>query len=119
MEAPRKLCSPYPYLFFQNLTKETIQIPIQLQCHYHSLSLLLAAVSIPPERTGIASRSIISLCMNELIASNDAVVRDLIATFAYSKRRVALAACNAVMDLSTALFGRRRLVEVSPIECLM
>lgn len=60
-----------------------------------------------------------SLRMNEVIASDDGVVRALISALACLKRRVALAACNAVLDLSTTSFGRQRLVEVSAIECLM
>lgn len=78
-------------------------------------------------RSGIASRaaeivgaaSILSLRMNEVIASDYGVVRALISALLCSKRTVALAACNAVLDLSTTSFGRQRLAEVSAIQHLM
>lgn len=57
--------------------------------------------------------------MNEVIASDDEVLRALISALACSKRMVALAACNAVLDLSTTSFGRQSLVEFSAIERLM
>ncbi|KAG6589672.1 Bifunctional lysine-specific demethylase and histidyl-hydroxylase NO66, partial [Cucurbita argyrosperma subsp. sororia] len=89
--------------------------------------LSLLPLLILSELQGIASRaaeivgaaSLLSLRMNEVIASADGVVRALISALACSKRRVALAACNAVMDLSTTSFGRESLVEFSAIERLM
>ncbi|XP_023515380.1 uncharacterized protein LOC111779552 [Cucurbita pepo subsp. pepo] len=89
--------------------------------------LSLLPLLILSERQGIASRaaeivgaaSLLSLRMNEVIASADGVVRALISALACSKRRVALAACNAVMDLCTTSFGRESLVEFSAIERLI
>lgn len=67
----------------------------------------------------MGAASLLSLRVNEEIASDDAVLKALISALACSNRTVALAACNAVLDLSTTSFGRRSLVEVSAIERLM
>lgn len=67
----------------------------------------------------MGAASLLSLRMNEVIASDDGLVRALISVLGCSKRRVALAACNAVLDLSTTSFGRQRLVEFSAIQRLM
>ncbi|KAL4035976.1 hypothetical protein IC575_004690 [Cucumis melo] len=83
--------------------------------------LSLLPLLILSERQGIAScaaeivgaASLLSLRTNEVIALDDGVVRALISVLGCSKRRVALAACNAVLDLSTTSFGRQRLVSAS------
>uniref|UniRef100_A0A9I9DEY0 Bifunctional lysine-specific demethylase and histidyl-hydroxylase n=1 Tax=Cucumis melo TaxID=3656 RepID=A0A9I9DEY0_CUCME len=89
--------------------------------------LSLLPLLILSERQGIAScaaeivgaASLLSLRTNEVIALDDGVVRALISVLGCSKRRVALAACNAVLDLSTTSFGRQRLVEFSAIQRLI
>ncbi|XP_038878779.1 uncharacterized protein LOC120070934 isoform X3 [Benincasa hispida] len=67
----------------------------------------------------VGSASLLSLRMNEVIALDDGVVRALISALACSKRMVALAACNALLDLSTTSFGRQSLVHFSAIQRLI
>lgn len=63
--------------------------------------------------------SIFSFEMNEQIALDDQIVRGLILAVRSSNKMVSLAACNAVLDLSTTSVGRERLIELSAVEHLM
>lgn len=67
---------------------------------------------------GVASLS--SLEINEQIAMDDEIIKGLEYILRnYSKRSVLMAACNAVLDLSTTSVGRLRLLEFSALESLM
>ncbi|KAJ9550851.1 hypothetical protein OSB04_014896 [Centaurea solstitialis] len=57
--------------------------------------------------------------MNEQIASDEEIVKGLIAGVASTRRSVSVAACNAVLDLLTTSVGRCRLLEFSAIDNLM
>ena len=76
---------------------------------------------------GIASRaaeivgkaSLLSLEMNEQIAKDGETLKALVSAMANRKRRVSLAACNAVLDLCTTSIGRQSLLDFSALEALM
>lgn len=76
---------------------------------------------------GIASRgaeiagaaSLLSLEMNEEIALDGETVRGLVSALASPKKRLAVAACNAVLDLGTTFIGRERLLQFRALEALM
>ncbi|XP_041999483.1 uncharacterized protein LOC121748957 isoform X2 [Salvia splendens] len=54
--------------------------------------------------------------MSEQIAAEDEIVKRLIALVRNSEREIAIAACNAVLDLSAASAGRQRLLDFRAIE---
>lgn len=60
-----------------------------------------------------------SLEMNERIAMDGETVKALVSALAHPKRRVTLAACNAVLDLCTTSIGRQCLLDFSSLEALM
>ncbi|PON42748.1 hypothetical protein TorRG33x02_335160 [Trema orientale] len=76
---------------------------------------------------GIASRgaeivgavSLLSLEMNQEIASDGETVKGLVSALASTKKRVSMAACNAVLDLGTTCFGREQLLHFCALEALM
>ena len=76
---------------------------------------------------GIASRgaeivgaaSLLSLEMNEEIASDGEIVKALVAALASPEKRVSMAACNAVLDLGTTCIGRERLLQFCSLQALM
>ncbi|KAL5549720.1 hypothetical protein UlMin_004951, partial [Ulmus minor] len=76
---------------------------------------------------GIASRaaeivgkaSLLSLEMNEQIAKDGETLKTLVSALANRKRRVSLAACNAVLDLCTTSIGRQSLLDFSTLEALI
>lgn len=63
--------------------------------------------------------SLASYEMNEQISMEDATVKSLISLLRSSKREISMAACNAVLDLSTTSIGRERLLEFNAIENLL
>lgn len=67
----------------------------------------------------MGAASILSFEMNEQIALDDDIVKCLILAVGASNKMVSLAACNAVLDLSTTSVGRERLLEFSAVEHLM
>lgn len=68
----------------------------------------------------MGAASLYSLEMNEQISLDDEIVKGLITVVGISeKKTVALAACNAVLDLSTTSIGRQRLLLFSALENLM
>ncbi|KAL6540762.1 hypothetical protein OROMI_024645 [Orobanche minor] len=67
----------------------------------------------------IGAASLASFDMNEKIALEDETVKGLISLLGSSKREVAIASCNAVLDISTTLVGRQRLLEFSAMENLI
>jgi len=69
------------------------------------------------EIVGLAS--LVSLEMNELVALDEGIVKGLILMLGSGKRKVSVAACNAVLDLSSTLIGRRSLLEFSALEWFM
>ncbi|KAK4392599.1 Bifunctional lysine-specific demethylase and histidyl-hydroxylase NO66 [Sesamum angolense] len=67
----------------------------------------------------IGAASLASIVMNEKIAEEGEIMKGLISLLGSSKRGTAMAACNALLDLSTTSSGRQRLVEFSAIENLL
>lgn len=64
----------------------------------------------------------LALCayeLNERIASDKEIMRALVTAVASRRKGVVMAACNAVLDLSTTLIGRERLRESSAVEKLL
>lgn len=59
-----------------------------------------------------------SLDANEGIASDGETVRAVVAALGSRSRRVAMAACNAVLDLAAGTLGRERLRESLAVEKL-
>lgn len=74
-------------------------------------------VSRSTEIAGAAS--IFSFEMNEQIALDGEIVKGLILAVGASNKMVSVAACNAVLDLSSTSIGRERLLEFSALEHLM
>ncbi|XP_035549242.1 uncharacterized protein LOC109008174 isoform X2 [Juglans regia] len=91
----------------------------------HILSLL--PFLLCSKRASITSRgaeivgmaSLFSLEMNERIAFDADIVKGLVSALASSKRSVLMAACNAVLDMSTTSVARERLLASSALESLM
>ncbi|KAL0334399.1 UNVERIFIED_CONTAM: hypothetical protein Sangu_1596100 [Sesamum angustifolium] len=81
------------------------------------LSLLPALLKFNLEIIGAASLA--SIVMNEKIAEEGEIMKGLISLLGSSKRGTAMAACNALLDISTTCNGRQRLVEFSAIENLL
>ncbi|GAB2267389.1 hypothetical protein Dimus_002374 [Dionaea muscipula] len=67
----------------------------------------------------VGAASLISFEMNEKLASDGEIVRALVPKVVNSETRVAMAACDAILDLSTTSLGRKRLLELSALEYLM
>ncbi|KAG6769371.1 hypothetical protein POTOM_025002 [Populus tomentosa] len=56
--------------------------------------------------------------MNELVALDVGRVKGLILMLVIRKRKLSVAACDAILDLSTTLIGRQRLLKFSALEKL-
>ncbi|CAK7345588.1 unnamed protein product [Dovyalis caffra] len=69
------------------------------------------------EIVGLAS--LVSLEMNELVALDEGMVKGVILMLGSGKRKLSVAACNALLDLSTTLIGRQKLLEFLALERLM
>ena len=67
----------------------------------------------------VGAASLFSIEMNEQIASDEEIVKGLITAVASSRKSVAMAACNAVLDLLTTSAGRCKLLDISAIDNLM
>lgn len=67
----------------------------------------------------VGAASLFSLEMNEQIALDGEIVKGLVSALGSSKRNVLMAACNAVLDMSTTSVARQRLLELSALESLM
>ncbi|GAB4838312.1 hypothetical protein Ancab_027842 [Ancistrocladus abbreviatus] len=67
----------------------------------------------------VGATSLISYEMNVKIASDDEIVNALVLKVVSTKRRVAMAACNAILDLSSSMVGRQRLLELSGLDYLL
>ncbi|KAL0428334.1 UNVERIFIED_CONTAM: Bifunctional lysine-specific demethylase and histidyl-hydroxylase NO66 [Sesamum latifolium] len=67
----------------------------------------------------MGAASLASIALNEKIAEEGETMKGLISQLGSSKREAAMAACNALLDLSTTSVGRQRLVEFSAIENLL
>uniref|UniRef100_A0A2P2MXR0 Bifunctional lysine-specific demethylase and histidyl-hydroxylase n=1 Tax=Rhizophora mucronata TaxID=61149 RepID=A0A2P2MXR0_RHIMU len=65
----------------------------------------------------VGAVSMLSLQMNERVVSDDETVKALISALGSPNRRVSMAACNALLDLSTTSVARRRLLEFSALDC--
>ena len=64
--------------------------------------------------------SLYSLELNEQIALDSEIVKGLVLALASSKkRRVLMATCNAVLDISTTPVARQCLLRFSTLESLM
>jgi hypothetical protein len=57
--------------------------------------------------------------MNELVALDVGTVKGLILMLVIRKRKLSVAACDALLDLSTTLIGRQRLLKFSALERLV
>ncbi|XP_072979010.1 uncharacterized protein [Typha angustifolia] len=95
---------PLPHAFLSLL-------PLLLTSSYSSVAALTAEV--------VGATVLHSLEANAMIASDGGVVKGLVWALGSRSRRVAKAACNAVMDLSTSPIGRERLREASAVDKLL
>ncbi|KAJ0031060.1 hypothetical protein Pint_13960 [Pistacia integerrima] len=86
-------------------------LPILLKSKYGTIVRLTAEV--------VGKASLLSLESNERIALDDEIVKALICLLGNSNRRVWIAACNAVLDLSTASLARQRLLKFSALYRLL
>lgn len=67
----------------------------------------------------VGAASLASFEMSEQIAAEDEIVKRLISLLRNSERKIAIAACNAVLDLSAVSVGRQRLLEFAATENFM
>lgn len=67
----------------------------------------------------VGAAALLSIDMNQMIASETGTVRGLINLLVSPMEGVTVAACNAVLDLSTTSFGRQQLLRLSATEKLM
>ncbi|CAL1371846.1 unnamed protein product [Linum trigynum] len=67
----------------------------------------------------LGAASLCSLETNEEIVMDAVVVRALIHALRSSRMNVSMAACNAILDLSTSSAGRQRLLEFSALQFLI
>ncbi|KAH7544741.1 hypothetical protein FEM48_Zijuj01G0018400 [Ziziphus jujuba var. spinosa] len=89
--------------------------------------LSLLPILVSSKSAGIAYRgaeivgaaSLLSLEMNQRIAMDGETVKALVSALVHPKRRVILAACNAVLDLCTTSIGRHCLLDFSALEALI
>lgn len=63
--------------------------------------------------------SLLSFDMNEMIAMDGEIVKALISGAVDWRRSMAVAFCNAVLDLMTTEIGRRELLEFTAVETFM
>ncbi|KAA8535701.1 hypothetical protein F0562_030704 [Nyssa sinensis] len=97
--------------------KQTLPIPILSLLPVLLNNKCAEIVSNCAEIVGAAS--IFSFEMNEQIASDGEVVKGLVSAVGSTKMNVLMAACNAILDLSTTSIGRQRLLEFSAMESLI
>ncbi|KAJ1433417.1 JmjC domain [Sesbania bispinosa] len=91
------------------------------------LALLPTLLSLASTHSQIARRvadiigaaSLVSLEVNEEIATDSETVNGLISLLENPKRKVLLSACNAILDLSTTTFGQQQLLKFSVLDKLM
>ncbi|KAF5175369.1 Bifunctional lysine-specific demethylase and histidyl-hydroxylase no66 [Thalictrum thalictroides] len=85
--------------------------------------LLRTTKSIPPiaERTAeiIGAISLQSFECNEKIASDNEILKALLDALVSSNKKVSMAACNAVLDLSTTSLAREKLCDINAVMKLM
>lgn len=67
----------------------------------------------------IGALSLMSLELNEMISLDGEIVKGLILLLGSTKRKISMAACNAILDLSTTAAGQQRLLELSAMDKLM
>ncbi|KAL2456032.1 uncharacterized protein Fot_57121 [Forsythia ovata] len=67
----------------------------------------------------VGAVSLMSFQLNEMISSECEIVKSLIMLLGSTKRKISMAACNAIMDLSTTAVGQQRLLELSAIDKLI
>ncbi|KAK6929105.1 hypothetical protein RJ641_005310, partial [Dillenia turbinata] len=67
----------------------------------------------------VGAASLLSIEMNEVIASDGEIIGGLLSASMGSDRAVSVAACNALLDLSTTSIGRNKLLKFSALERLM
>ncbi|XP_062077473.1 uncharacterized protein LOC133782249 [Humulus lupulus] len=94
-----------------------IQTPIISLLPTLLASKYAAIVSCGAEIVGLAS--LLSLEMNEEIASDSETVKALVSALGSPKRTVLMAACNAVLDVGTTCIGRERLLHFCALEALI
>lgn len=56
--------------------------------------------------------SLVSMEMNELVSLDVGTVKGLILMLVIRKRKLSVAACDALLDLSTTLIGRQRFLHL-------
>ncbi|WCJ42182.1 Bifunctional lysine-specific demethylase and histidyl-hydroxylase NO66 [Euphorbia peplus] len=86
-------------------------LPILLTCRCPEIVCRCAEI--------VGEASLHSLQMNEQIALDDEILRALVSGLRSCSRRVSMAACDAMLDLSTTLIGRQRLLDFSGLERLI
>ncbi|KAK8966021.1 hypothetical protein KSP40_PGU012385 [Platanthera guangdongensis] len=108
---------------FTDPTRSPLSHTVLLPCSLLSLLPLFLTSScsglaaITAELIGAAS--LYSLDANLTIVSDEAIVNGLITALMSRIRRVAVAACNTLLDLSVSSIGREKLREFSVIEKLL
>ncbi|KAK7329713.1 hypothetical protein VNO77_23888 [Canavalia gladiata] len=67
----------------------------------------------------IGAASLVSLDVNEELASDSEILKGLISLLESSKRKLMLSACNAVLDLCSTTFAQQQLLKFSALNKLM
>ncbi|KAK6933497.1 JmjC domain [Dillenia turbinata] len=67
----------------------------------------------------VGAASLLSIEINEVIAADGEIIGGLLSASMSSDRAVSVAACNALLDLSTTSIGRNKLLEFSALETLI
>ncbi|XP_057995501.1 uncharacterized protein LOC131168763 [Hevea brasiliensis] len=105
----------YAFLFSKSLNSIPLSIlalfPVLLSSKCPDIACRSAKI--------VGATSLLSLEMNERIALDSEIVKVLILALGSSSRKVSVAACNALLDLSTTTVGTLRLLEFSALEKLM
>ncbi|KAJ4959079.1 hypothetical protein NE237_026190 [Protea cynaroides] len=86
-------------------------LPILLRSTFPEIASLSAEI--------VGAASLSSFEMNEVIAYDAAIIESLMSALSCRSKSVSVAACNAVLDLSTTSIGRQLLCEFSAMEKLM
>ncbi|XP_010265398.1 PREDICTED: uncharacterized protein LOC104603153 isoform X2 [Nelumbo nucifera] len=67
----------------------------------------------------VGAATLLSLDMNERVVSDAEILKGLVAALSSGSKRISMAACNAVLDVSTTLIGRTRLCDFCVVEKLI
>ncbi|OVA13033.1 JmjC domain [Macleaya cordata] len=111
-------------LHLLSLKHKTLTLTINNNSFLSLLPILLIKTSKYPSLTRLTAEiigafSLSSFEANEIISSDDEILKALMDSLVNPSKRVSIAACNAVLDISTTSVGRRRLCELSAVEKLI